>query len=501
MAAPPRSPSIALRASVALGLLAGFYLLALAVSAALAWIAWRLWHRAGWSGQAAAAVYLCAALVVAGTALVVRRRGFEPPGPELREAEQPELVALVRETAAALATGVPRRIFLTADVNAFVAEVGGFLGLGTTRVMAIGLGLLSVDSVSELRATIAHELGHAVAGDTRLGPILHRARTAIDRVAAMGEGLLSRPLALYRRLFLHVTLDVSRRQELEADRAAVAAAGARAHVSALRREARGGALFDAFLRVEVAPLLARGHRPENLYEGFRAYAAELEAQGATAELDRALEARPTDPHDTHPSLAERVAFALALALPDPGAAPDGRPARALLANAEQVERDVGARLASGTVRGAALEPVPWRDVGARVWAPALAEEGRLLAQRIAVEHGGPATATAALRALVTSLAGANDARAALVLEPSLASVAPAERAGPSRRIVDRALGVLIGQSLVERGGEWRSAVGRPLEVVLSGQVHSPWALAREGLDDRASLARLPQRLAGPLGRA
>lgn len=499
MVAPPRSPSIALRAFVALGLLSTFYLLALAVSAALAWIAWRLWHRAGWSGQAAAAVYLCAALLVAGAALVVRRRTFEPPGPEVREAEQPALVALVRATAAALGTGMPRRIFLTADVNAFVAEVGGFLGLGTTRVIAIGLGLLSVDSVSELRATIAHELGHAVAGDTRLGPILHRARTALDRVASIGDGLLSRPLALYRRLFLRVTLDVSRRQELEADRAAVAAAGARAHVSALRREARGGALFEAFLRAEVAPLLARGHRPENLYEGFRAYASELEAQGATAELDRALESRPTDPHDTHPSLAERVAFALALS--DPGADPDDRPARSLLANAEQVERDVGDRLASDNAGGAALVPVPWQEVGSRVWAPALEEEGRLLAERIALEHGGARTATAALCALVTSLAGANDERAALLLDPALARVTPAERTGPARRIVERALGVLIGQSLVERGGEWRSAVGRPLQVALSGGLHCPWALAREGLDDRASLARLPPRLDGLPGGA
>jgi Zn-dependent protease with chaperone function len=472
-------------------LLGGFALAALAASSALAWVALRLLQRTGWPSHAAAGAYLAASAAAAWIALRVRRGRFVPPGLEAREAEQPALLGVVREVAAAVGIAAPRRVYLTAETTASVADAGGILGIGARPVLAIGLGLLSLETVSELRATIAHELGHWAADGARLGPLVHRARAALAAVPARG-GPLGRPFEAYRTLVLRATADLARRQELAADRAAIAVAGAAAHAGALRRAARAAALFDGFVRSEVAPLLDRGHRPDNPWDGLRAYAEELEAQGALGELDAAVAAGPRAPDDPHPSLSDRLAHAASLA--DPAPSRDGRPARSLLGNPDRVEREVGALLAARLAPGADLAPVSWTEVGARVWGPALAEEGRLLAARLAGASGGAATASAALRALAGSLAAGGDEAAARVLEPGLAALPPDQRREAVGQVVGRALAVLIGEALVERGGAWRSAIGRPLEVALGGAVHAPWIIAEEALRDRDGLAQLPDGL-------
>lgn len=489
MTAPRHAP--AGPALVAFVLLGGFAAAALAAAVALAWVGLTLWRRAGWPSHAAAVAYLAASAVAAWAALLVRRRRFVAPGPEVREADQPALLALVRETAAALKVQAPRRVFLTPDASAFAADVGGLLGVGATPVLGLGLGLLSLQTVAELRATIAHELGHATGAGAALGPVVHRARAAVASVPVRG-GPLGRPFEAYRALLLRATADVARAQELAADRAAVAVAGAAAHAAALRRAARAAVLFEGFVRSEVAPLLLRGHRPDNPWDGLRAYAEELEAQGALAEVDAAVSSRATAPDDVHASLSERLAHAATRE--DPAPPRDGRPARSLLSNPDRIEREVGVALAVRLAPGADLAAVSWTDVGARVWGPALAEEGRVLAARLAGASGGPPTAEAALRALAGSLAAGGDEAAARVLEPGLAALPAGERREAVQRVVGRALAVLIGEALVERGGAWRSAVGRPLEVALGGDVHAPWMIAEEALRDRDGLSHLPDGL-------
>jgi hypothetical protein len=43
-------------------------------------------------------------------------------------------------------------------------------------VLGIGVGLLAVLRVDELRAVLGHELGHLGGGDTRFGPVVYRAK-------------------------------------------------------------------------------------------------------------------------------------------------------------------------------------------------------------------------------------------------------------------------------------------------------------------------------------
>ncbi len=76
---------------------------------------------------------------------------------------------------------MPRDVYLVPDVNAFVAERGGFMGFGTRRIMGIGLPLFHLLTVDELNAVLAHEFGHFYGGDNALGPWVYKTRTAIVR--------------------------------------------------------------------------------------------------------------------------------------------------------------------------------------------------------------------------------------------------------------------------------------------------------------------------------
>jgi heat shock protein HtpX len=76
---------------------------------------------------------------------------------------------------------MPKEVYLIAEVNAWVAQRGGILGVGSRRVVGLGLPLMRILSVAQLRAVLAHEFGHYYGGDTRLGPLVYSMRSAIGR--------------------------------------------------------------------------------------------------------------------------------------------------------------------------------------------------------------------------------------------------------------------------------------------------------------------------------
>jgi heat shock protein HtpX len=55
------------------------------------------------------------------------------------------------------------------------------MGVGSRRVMGIGLPLLQLLSVSQFEAVLAHEFGHFHGGDTHIGPWIYRTRAGIGR--------------------------------------------------------------------------------------------------------------------------------------------------------------------------------------------------------------------------------------------------------------------------------------------------------------------------------
>ena len=483
------------RALLALVLLVGFYALALSLSGALLYIPYAEWTYGHRFHVKIAFACVAGAFAILKGSVFVGRAEFTPPGPEITERDHPRLFALIRDVAGRMHTSMPRRVFLVPDVNAFVTEVGGFMGFGTERVMGIGVGMLAIDSVSELKATIAHEFGHYAGGDTRLGGIIYRTRAAIFGVLGqLGDGVLSKPFEWYAKLFMRISHGVSRAQELAADRASVAIAGKQAHISGLERESRGGVLFHRFMDNEVEPLLKAGFRPDNLYVGFRDYTHELERRGALPSIDAMLKEQTTSPYDTHPALPERIAYAHKLeASPVPS---DDTPSISLLDNADAVQEQITAVLAAGYAgQEKALECVRWDQVAARVHVPKLHEGSAESASVVARALGGEASPRAALRTLLARLEQARVGELAVQLEPRLSEAPEAIRAQVSEFVVQRHVGMLLGGALVERGGAWISPVGAPHSVTLGSETIEPFALASDAVGDpskRAPLLELAQ---------
>jgi heat shock protein HtpX len=353
------------RALLALLLMVSFYVLALGIAAALLWIPYEAYVND---------VHLPAkiALICIGLAATIiwsilpRIDRFVPPGPPITSEEAPQLFAVLAGVAESTAQEMPAHVYLVSDVNAFVTQRGGVMGIGGRRVMGIGLPLMQSLTVQELRAVVAHEFGHYHAGDVKIGPWIHKTRAAIGRtIQRLSNSILQRIFVAYANLFLRTTLAVSRRQEFIADEVAANTAGATSMASALRKVHGAALAFHHYWRAEVSPLLNSGYLPP-LSDGFARFTNVASVQANVARAIVAAEADDhADPYNSHPPLRARLAALQSL---PPGSEQDTRPAVSLLADPARWERDILA--ASVNAEWArSLKPVRWEAVVDTVYIP------------------------------------------------------------------------------------------------------------------------------------
>jgi heat shock protein HtpX len=254
-------------------------------------------------------------------------------------------------------------------VNAWVTDRGGVMGFGSRRVMGLGLSLLQVLSVSQLRAVLAHEFGHFHGGDTKLGPWIYKTRAAISRMLeglAEYNSLLQKPFLWYGKAFLRITHGISRRQEFTADALAARIVGSRPLIEGLKLSYGAAVAFDAYWLNEVAPVLRYGFHPP-LAEGLRRYLVSPRIAAAiSTSLDRELAEGETNPYDTHPPLRARIA-ALGPQSDRETPEPD-LPAISLLGEIAGLETRLIEAL-STEPSAQASQLVAWDDVGGKIWAP------------------------------------------------------------------------------------------------------------------------------------
>lgn len=330
--------SYQVRAVLAVGLLVSFYAVALVMGIGLM------------SLPVLEVVYLrridlklaFLALVGGGTILwsiIPRGPKWAEPGPRITEADHPRLFALLQEVSRAVGVPMPAEVYLVPEVNAFVTQRGGFLGFGGTRVMGLGVPLLAVQNVSQLKAVVAHEFGHFAGGETRLGALLHATRAGMGRtwenLVRQGSSVLHKPFEWMFRGFMRLTQAISRQQELVADEWAVRVGGKEAHAQALTLSNVHGAGFDFFLQDEVRPLVSVGLSPDNLFEGYRRFTQSSGWREAAPQIEAAARQAQADPWDSHPPLAERLAHAESVQAPPVPA--DLRPAAELLEKGAELE--------------------------------------------------------------------------------------------------------------------------------------------------------------------
>jgi Zn-dependent protease with chaperone function len=433
--------SVRTRAALSVALLVGFFVLLAGVLVALG--AGAVYALA--SGRAVGVKLAFAAFVVlvavGGAVRKVRQSRPEPHGAWVGRAKQPELWRTVDELAAAVGTRGPDEIRIVPEVNAAVWESASLLGLRPgRRHLEIGLPLLAGLSVSELRAVLAHELGHFSHGHTRLAALTYRATMTVGRTVAGLSGVLRWVLGGYARLYARVSRAANRAQELQADLASARAAGRDASRSALRRLPALGVAWEHYSDNYVGMAPAAGRTPE-LLPGFNAFLADPTRRGQLAQLEEAaLDREPTSPFDSHPPIRQRIA---ALdGLPEDDRPIDERPAWSVLHDPATALPELEAEL---LVDG--LGPrASWEEV-VRLAAPAVAAHnaGQLAAAAVRVGVAGTGTLSEVLDAVER---GDGSRLVQPLLDPSV----PAEhRAEASAAVLGALLADFVVSALMDAG--------------------------------------------------
>jgi heat shock protein HtpX len=376
---PAYARTVARQAIVTAMLIVGFYLLT-AVAIVGLFALTLFFMSLGFYGLFPAMFSFAGGLIML-IAVLPRYRRFKVPGPRIGAEGQPGLFEVISEVAAATKQPVPHEVYLVSEINAWVTERGGIFGFGKRRVLGIGLPVLAILSVSELRAVLAHEFGHYYGGDTRAGPWVYKAHNAM---LAMAEGLgqsgygawINVLLVPYVELFLHITFQISRYQELAADRLSVRVAGSGAAASALKMLDVTDDLLEAYWDSSVLPLAGAGYLPP-IMEGFSRY---VRVGLISASMSRKAEVKVQDSRDnrfaqysTHPSLAQRLeAFA---GQAGPEVAGDGTPAFTLVRDHARLEREMLTKVI-GKKRVEKLKQVDWDDICMQVYYPTWVESVR-----------------------------------------------------------------------------------------------------------------------------
>ena len=474
-----------LRAAIAVLLLAGFYVVALAIVVGLGALSWWAFQSDAEAFAVKVGFFAAAVAVAIVVALwkVARARPAADSGPTLTPADAPALWATVQELAAAADTRVPDDIRLIPEVNAAVSEDTRLLGLvGGSRHLYLGVPLLQMLDVGQLRSVIAHELGHYSRSHTRLGPITYRGKQAIGATLEQLSGnVVGWFLGRYARLYLMVAAAVNRRQELEADQLSVRIAGRATAQSALRELPVADAAWSFYLSQYLDDAWESGYAPtaQGFFGGFG------QLVGARSDELVALrdDAPPTAQSrwDSHPSIAVRVA---AMARMPETAAParDTRRATVLVPGFDAAATELAARVVE--VEGRVQ--LDWEELTATSLVVTRQRTADVVYRAAARVAGQPQANLATVLDLVAS-----GRRTALDKDLGL-------RADDERDPFADVMALLVSQAAVQGGvARWRHSWGGPPQLTgRDGTALDPASVATLALRSetvgaaRASLADL-----------
>ena len=400
---------------------------------------------------------------------------FEPPsGVEITEHDAPELFRMVREVRAAVRAPRVQRVLLDDEPNAGIVQIPRAAGLlGSRNYLVLGLPYLAALTPDEMRAVVAHELGHLSRRHGRFGSFVYRVRAtwfqlleAFEQRRSVWTGLIRNFFEWYVPYFNAYALPVARVHEFEADDAAAQVAGREAAAASLAAgllAARwvGGAYWPGVFRTaetSQAPPVALVPLVERIGEA-RSY-------GDVEAAFRELLAEETEVTSSHPSLRERLQHL--------GVEPD-----VALAAATQLERPAALHLlgASAERLGSAVDAY-WRVRVASDWREAHRRAVDARRRLTELEHAEARSPEEELEraGLVEGLEGED---AALPLYHALVG-------GPEEAFAF----LSIGRILLERGDEeglsWLDkAIVADLQTEMSGSALAAEYLESRGREDEA----------------
>lgn len=262
-------------------------------------------------GKAGWVLVTLAAIIV--RALWVR---FPPPeGLELTRAEAPQLFQLVDELTASLQAPRFHHVLLTTDFNAAVVRVPRLGIFGWQRNhLALGLPLMQALSPDQLRAVLAHELGHLSGNHGRFGGWIYRVRKTwaqlierLEQERHPGTAVFEWFLNWYVPFFNAYSFVLARADEYVADRCSAELAGAQNAAEPLIHVQIKGKFLESSFWPGVLKQADQQAEPPAAVFGPMSHALRsgLPAGEAARWLDQALTEK-TDVDDTHPSLTDRL---------------------------------------------------------------------------------------------------------------------------------------------------------------------------------------------------
>jgi Zn-dependent protease with chaperone function len=109
---------------------------------------------------------------------------------EINEQDQPELFTFIRTITTETQSPFPKKIYLSADVNACVFYDSGFWSMffPVRKNLQIGLALVNTVNVSEFKAILAHEFGHFSQNSMKLGSYVYHVNHVIYNMLYDNEG-------------------------------------------------------------------------------------------------------------------------------------------------------------------------------------------------------------------------------------------------------------------------------------------------------------------------
>ncbi len=109
---------------------------------------------------------------------------------QVTRAEEPKLFAMIDEIISAVQTDFPKKVYLSAEVNASVFYDSNFwsMFLPIRKNLQIGMGLINTTTINELKAILAHEFGHFSQKSMKVGSYVYNANSIIHDILYDNEG-------------------------------------------------------------------------------------------------------------------------------------------------------------------------------------------------------------------------------------------------------------------------------------------------------------------------
>ncbi len=109
---------------------------------------------------------------------------------EITKSEEPALFNMIEEVARDVGTSAPKKVYLSADVNASVFYNSSFWSMffPIRKNLQVGLGLINVTSNEELKAILAHEFGHFSQKTMKVGSYVYNVNHVIHNMLHDNDG-------------------------------------------------------------------------------------------------------------------------------------------------------------------------------------------------------------------------------------------------------------------------------------------------------------------------